>query len=117
MASKEASNHDGRSYGSRLSTPGRDVRNGGHELVEVLTGTHIRLTPPEADLLDKLDLHLSLLLLAGDTLDRRAKVKVFDNVARAIMEQRSGACQNYLAFRYLNEAGWRAMIASAAANP
>ena len=117
MATTEASSHHSRSCGSRLSTPGRYARESGYELVDVLTGTRVRLTPPEADLLDKLDLHLSLFLLAGGRLDRRAKVKIFDNVANAIIEQRTGTCQNYLAVRYLSGKGWRAMIKSVAPTP
>ena len=112
MAAQDASGHRSSGCSSRLSALGKYAKENGYELVDVRTGARIRLTRPEADLLDKLDLHLSLFLLAGDRLDRRAKVRSFDKVANAIMEQRSGTSRNYLALRYLGDGGWRAMIKS-----
>ncbi len=88
----------------------------GSEILAVTNGSSVSLKPAEADLLEKLNLHSSRYRESGGRISRRAKARLFDLIMAAIIEQRLGVCRNYLALRYLGEAGWRAMIASAARN-
>ena len=57
MATTEASSHQNRFRSSRPSRPVRYAREHGNELVDLLSGTCVSLRQPEADLLDKLNLH------------------------------------------------------------
>jgi hypothetical protein len=117
MGTAHASSHPERCNSSWHSRPGRYAREHGNELIDRQKGANVRLNLPEAHLLDKLSLYVSLFLLAGGKLDRRTKVKVFDIVAAAIMQKRSGDCRNYLALRHLGRAGWIAMIESNSSAP
>ena len=89
----------------------------GNEIVAMTNGAGACLKPPEADLLEKLNFHSSLYLESGGRISQRTRARLLDRIMAAIIEQRTGGCRDYLALRYLGEAGWRAMIASAAANP